>query len=573
MSLPSAVFQRLGLVVPGLANRPGGSWDVTQYGLHPQATTTPTAQLVDQTAALVHLAYRAYQANAALIFPAGLYWIADWRKLGWSSAGQLVMVSQRWISTQGAILRTSQALNQSEVQWHGFWASGLTFQAPNAPGEKLFGAGSRNLLFEQCTIQDCAPAFLNGAEEWVTFYGCLFNSTAGYTAQKLGSYGPCVGQIQQTIGNVHQHFTVDSCSFQFAPHGQAGSLISLEGSGLIGDYLINNNHLLTNNLPDYLIDAGIDVEPHQDQPITDVTITNNYIWNTRIYIAGVTNAEIAYNTQYIGPVAMNPARYPHPYCGNVNTMACPPPHGPVKRYCNRGKTSEPALGPAILGYSSWNPGSPTPASDSISIHNNQITYGPTANIVPAVPFSFGQGGKIGHLSITNNTITQAAGAKSVTWHGALVHPVIAYLEPGTIPGGWGQVTFSGNTIHWAAQSAAQLVQVNLGQNDQTQITITANRVLVQPNATLATLTGGYNKNTDPGATADTSTVNGNSPAVANTTIRTYVPFKGAPPGAGSASAIAAPPWYRQKRVWAGAAGIGVVGYGVYAWKRRRWPFQ
>lgn len=571
MTMPSSVLSRLGPVVPGLANRPGGSWDVTQYGLNGDGTT-------DNTAALVRLAYRAQQANAALVFPAGVYWIKDWRQLGWSVAGQLVMVSQRWISTQGAIIRTSQALDQSEVQWHGLWASGITWQAPNAPGEKLFGGGSRNLLFESCIIQDCAPAFLDGPDEYVTFYGCLFNSTAAYIAQMVGGYGPCIGQIQQTIGNVHQHFTVDSCSFQFAPHGQAGSLISLEGSGLIGDYLINNNHLLTDNLPDYLIDAGIDVEPHQNTPITDVTITNNYIWNTRIYIAGVTTAEIAYNTHYIGSVAMNPAPYAHPYCGNVNYMACPPPNGstpggPVKQYCNRGKTSEPALGPAILGYSSWYPGSPTPASGTISIHNNQITYGRTINKIPAVPFSFGQGGRIAHLSITDNTITQAAGAKSVPWQGALVHPVIAYLEPGTIPGGWGQVTFSGNTIHWAAQSAAQLVQVNLGQNDATQITITANRVLVQPNATLATLTGGYNKNTDPGATADTSTVTGNSPAIANTTIRTYVPFKGAPPGAGSTISTPATPWYQQKRVWAGVGVVGLGGYGVWAWKTHRWPFH
>lgn len=569
MTMPNHVYSRLGSVVQGLANRPGGSWDVTQHGLRAQPLSTPTSQVVDQTAALVALAYRAYQANAALVFPAGLYGIADWRKLGWSSAGQLVMVSQRWMSTQGAVIRTGQALNQSEVQWHGLWVSGLTFQAPNAPGEKLFGGGSRNLLFESCTIQDCAPAFLDGSDEYATFYGCLFNSTTGYTAQKIGSYGPCVGQIQQTIGNVHQHFTVDSCSFQFAPHGQAGSLISLEGSGLIGDYLINANHLLTDNLPDYLIDAGIDVEPHQDQPITDVTITNNYIWNTRIYIAGVTNALIANNTHYIGPVAMNPAPYAHPYCGNVNYMACPPPHGPVKQYCNRGKTSEPALGPAIIGYSSWTPGQPNPASGTITIQNNRIQYGPTANKVAAIPLSFGQGGRIEKLVITGNTIIQAQGAKKVSGF----NPVIAYLEPGTVTGGWGSVEFTQNTIHWAAVNPGQLVQVNLGPKDTTAITITQNTVIAQSGYSLAAFTGGYDKNTDVGIQADSYTVANNTPAVANKVLRTYVKFAGPPPGAVSTNPSSAPPWYQQKRVWAGVGVVGLGGYGVWAWQQHRWPFH
>ncbi len=547
MTTPAYIQHRLGPVVPGLANRPGGVWDVTQRGVDATGRT-------DVTARLSVLAAQAHVARAALYFPAGRYWIAHWPTLGTPVAGVPSLVGQRWIGAPGSILYITQGLSKSKAGWHGAWFSGITFAAPNASGEKLFGGGSHNLYFDACTIQDCAPAFLDGPTEWVTFYACRFTSTSAYTQSNRSptGYGPCTGQIQQTVGNVGQHFTVAACAFQFAPHGQSGALIQLEGSGLIGDYLITDNDLLTDELPDYLVDAGIDVEPHQPTPITDVTITNNRLANTRIYIAGVTNATIYGNDLRFTAVGMHPAPYHPPFCGNVDTGK------------HQGKTTEPGLGQAILGYTSYAPNKP-PAG-TITIQQNTITYTAQNTTVPPVPFFFSQGGRIDQLIIADNIITQPPRAVSVVVEGQTFPPCIAYLEPGLTTGGWGSVVFRDNTIFWDAVATTPLVQANLAQGDTTRITIQNNTVhgLDGPVAHLV----GYDKNTNPGVTGvDQSIVNGNIPAAANTVVRTFHRFKPFTPGVSATAA-----WYTNPLVWGGAATVGALGYGVWARTRCRWPF-
>lgn len=567
-TIPTRVASRLGPVVPGLANRPGGVWTVTAPPApYARYRVLPNGQ--DQAAALSLLAYHASRQGAALHFPAGVYLIPDWRQLGWLSAGQRVMTSQRWIGEAGAVLRTLQALNNEKVYWHGAWFSGLTFQAPNAPGEKLFGGGVQNLFFHQCTIQNCAPDFLDGGEAWVTFYACLFNASADYVRTTAGGYGPCTPQIQQTIGNVKQHFTVDTCSFQFAPHGQSASLISLEGSGLIGDYLINGNHLLDANRPDYLIDAAIDVEPHQAQPISDIAITNNYVWNSRIYIAGVQTATIANNTIHLGKVGQAPAPFVAPYCGNTNTLS-------GQRWHDRGKRGYGySLGPAIIGYNSHgnlkngqpNPSVPNPPAGTITIANNTISYAAVANPQPPIPFWFQQGGTIQALTIQGNRVVQNGQAVTITTKKVVEPPVIAYLSPGAEPGGgWGTVTLADNRIQWGARSKAALVQLNVaaGRSVQ-QITITGNTIT----GATGTLSAGLALNATTQAVAQPpAAVARNTPAIANQIVTTGYTFGGPPP----ASNPLPTPWYRNPRTWLLAGGAGMAGYGIYAYERRRWPF-
>lgn len=549
MSAPASIQARLGPIVPGLANRPGGVWDVTQHGVDATGRT-------DVTARLSVLAAQAHTAQAALYFPKGTYQIAHWPTLGTVVAGIPVLVGQRWIGAPGSILYIPHGLSKSKAGWHGAWFSGLTFAAPNASGEKLFGRGSRNLYFDTCIIQDCAPAFLDGPTEWVTFYACQFTSTAAYTQRNTAprtGYGPCTGQIQQTVGNVGQHFTVAACTFQFAPHGASGALIQLEGSGLIGDYLITGNDLLTDELPDYLVDAGIDVEPHQPTPITDVTITNNRLANTRIYVAGVTSATITGNTLRFTAVGMHPAPYHPPFCGNVDNGK------------HQGKTTEPGLGQAILGYTSYP--SHKPPAGTITIQRNTITYTAQNTAAPAIPFFFSQGGRIERLIITDNVITQPPNAKPVTVQGQVFPPCIAYLEPGLTPGGWGSATFSRNTVYWNPTATAPLVQANLAAGDTTQIVIQGNTVH-GVNGPVARLVG-YDKNSDPGVTGvGQDIINGNTPAAANTVVRTFQRFQPFTPGVSTPT-----PWYRNPLVWGGAAMAGTLGYGLWARTAHRWPFR
>jgi hypothetical protein len=238
----------------------------------------------------------AYPNGALVYVPTGNYYISD--------ENQLPHTIQRFefigmgdaIFTFGKVCgeNTYTVPSASNVpNWKRCKFRNITFSAPNATGYAIFTSGSDNLKFYQCTISDVKPHFQQGTGDVCIFHDCKF--IAPSTAA-----GTCL----QTIGNVTQRFIVENCDWNFAPNQGAGSLIACTNQGnLIGDYWFINNRFFTDQLTGYYIDAVVDLEPSDlTNPLRNVHVEGNTIFNGKIYFGGVEELWIKDNLFHLTPI-------------------------------------------------------------------------------------------------------------------------------------------------------------------------------------------------------------------------------------------------------------------------------
>lgn len=167
----------------------------------------------------------------------------------------------------------------------------ITFSAPNCPHSSTIFSdhGDNHLLFQDCTIIDCSPDFLDGANSTMTdvaFIKCDFTQSSNPPSF-----------VGATIGNVVENFYVIDCSFNHKVNPSTGTVIAANHNPhLKGNYWFIGNRFFNQNQPDYTCDAAIDIEPPlSTTTLTSVIIRNNLFYNSTVYISSTNKLSITNN--------------------------------------------------------------------------------------------------------------------------------------------------------------------------------------------------------------------------------------------------------------------------------------
>ena len=168
------------------------------------------------------------------------------------------------------------------------------------------GEGCHDLIFERCGLVDMQPDFCMETGPNQKWIDCFSGVSSSPPAVIRGTIGDCDGGL----------LLVERCNFQAAPSAGASQTIVSASIGTNSQmkfpnmFICRDNRFLDTNLPGQTCDAAIDIEVYGTVPIDSVLIEGNTIFNSNIYLAGVTSTRIKNNrfritangTQVISPI-------------------------------------------------------------------------------------------------------------------------------------------------------------------------------------------------------------------------------------------------------------------------------
>ena len=336
---------------------------------------------------------------ATIRVPAGIWYFPDVRAFPALISGRDFVGTPDAVWWFGAVLPAGQT---AAVLWQACRFTGLTFTAPGASGFTLFGANSADLTFTGCTVRDFTPKFLNGAAANIVVQHCTFTQS---------DHPPAV--LDQSLANVAGAFTVTGCAFQFRQTSGADTFIQVYGGpAATGPYTFTGNVILTDQRPGYVIDAAIDVEPHQSGPVGSVTIANNLIANGSIYVSGAQNAVVAGNTIHFTDLLYQQS----------------PDHtSPITLY-----NSAPQFGGTI------------PPAGTIAITGNTVVCDPAPTTAKVQPLWAHGSGAIHALTIAGNQFSLNPDAVATATNAGQYKA--GWFDP-SVTAGWGTLVVRDNLLH------------------------------------------------------------------------------------------------------------------------------